>query len=257
MRDEAQQFRDSLLGRLVEIDAPNVRQTLEDLAEAPEMASNREYILHLGRQRLERDLDLPAWRPAEISTFATDLEVDPRSDGDLFQIACGRFQDIRREIEFTENSLRDEVQADWDESALRRWLQRKLRERSRNRYTIPQEAEIDLEQRPDLRFENPNVTGAVSVEIKWSDNWSAEVLLERLENQLVGQYMRAHEARYGIYVLGYIGRKRYWDSPSSGQRLGFPQIVELVTQRAAQIWQQNPGVSGILVLGLDFTVPEQ
>src|SRR5205823_12195825 len=93
------------------------------------------------------------------------------------------------------------------EAELRKWLQRKLRERARGKYTVPQEAEIDLQQRPDLRLENPR-TPAVSIEVKWAHNWSVSELIAGLTTQLADQYLRAHNAKYGIYVLGMIGKDR-------------------------------------------------
>jgi hypothetical protein len=44
---------------------------------------------------------------------------------------------------------------------------------------------------------------------KWADRWSAAELLERLENQLVGDYLRAHDSRFGIFFIGYHGERAY------------------------------------------------
>src|SRR5207253_10446161 len=68
--------------------------------------------------------------------------------------------------------FRSELRQGDSESQLRRWLTRKLNERARQRFTVPQEAVIDREERPDLRIENPK-TAAVSVEVKWADERSA------------------------------------------------------------------------------------
>ena len=53
---------------------------------------------------------------------------------------------IKHDVEKSDNSLRDEVHRDDKEAGLRRWLKRKLDERSRHRYTTPQEAEIDQQE---------------------------------------------------------------------------------------------------------------
>src|SRR5256885_10748331 len=74
---------------------------------------------------------------------------------------------------------------------LRRWLTRKLKERANKRYTIPQEEEIDQEQRPDLRAENPN-TDPVSIELKWADKWT----LPRSEERRVGKECRSRWSPY-------------------------------------------------------------
>lgn len=254
-QDHAQEFRNGLLRRFAEIDHPEVLITLKELRDTPQLSRHSDWITHLIERHVMQKVDLLPWQENEIRTFAVEFETNPRNDTDLFRIACWRIQDIKKEVEIAENSLRDEVQQDWDETDLRRWFQRKLNERSRNRYTIPQEAEIDGQQRADLRFENPSIRSAVPVEIKWADNWTARELLERLENQLVGQYMRAYNIRYGIYLLGYIGRKQQWDHPTEERRIGLSELIRLIEERAREIEQCRHAVSEIFVIALDFTAP--
>jgi hypothetical protein len=96
----------------------------------------------------------------------------------------------------------------------------------------------------------------VSIEIKWADSWTLPQLLERLENQLVGQYLRAHNSRYGIYFLGFIGKKQSWEEPTTGKLLTFGEVVELVSQRAITLMQSNPKIAGLEVVSIDFRQPE-
>jgi hypothetical protein len=152
-----------------------------------------------------------------------------------------------------ENSLRDELRQGDSESQLRRWLARKLNERARHRYTVPQEAVIDLEERPDLRLENPK-TAAVSVEVKWADERSANDLLERLENQLLGQYLRAHAARCAVYLVG-LAKEREWNSPDGDRLIQFDELIELLTRRANQLVEQREDVEEVAVFGIDFRQP--
>ena len=120
---------------------------------------------------------------------------------------------------------------------------------------IPQEGEIDKQERPDLRVENPK-TDPVSIEIKWADSWTLPELLERLENQLVGQYLRAHNSKYGIYFLGFIGKKQHWEEPETGKKITFKEVVEIVKQRAISLMQTNPKIGGLEVVSIDFCEPE-
>jgi len=115
--------------------------------------------------------------------------------------------------------------------------------------------EIDQAQRPDLHFERPGIP-PVPVEIKWADKqWTANDLLEGLENQLVGQYLRARNVRYGIYVVGYHGRKKHWDHPTEGHRIGFDELVKLLEGKAVELEKSNRDVAGIRVISINFTVP--
>jgi hypothetical protein len=255
-RDDAQHFRDGLLQRLAAKDHPDVPTILEEIADLPEITPHRDWVLHLIDEHIRQKVDLAPWQAGDIPAFASEYETEPRSGPDLFRIACWRLLDIKYYVERSENSPREEIRSDWNESALRRWLQRKLEERSRNSYTIPQEVEIDRAQRPDLYFECPGVS-PVPVEIKWADNqWTAKDLLERLENQLVGQYMRAKNVCHGIYLVGYRGNKHHWEHPTERRRIGFDELVKLLENKAIEIEKSLCGVFGIRVISIDFTVPE-
>jgi hypothetical protein len=252
-RDDAARFRDGLLTRLANTEALAAIAALRRLSVLPELASSRDWILHLIDERTVSEADHHPWNPADVRVFAQEYETDPRTDAELYQVICNRLMDIKNDVERSDNSLREEVQSQADEYVLRRWLARKLKERANKRYTIPQEEEIDQEQRLDLRAENPN-TDPVSVELKWADNWTLPMLLERLENQLVGQYLRAHNSRYGIYVLGTDGRKGHWEDPN-GKHIRFEDVMQIIVRRARELVDTRGDVTGLCVVGIDFRVP--
>ncbi len=251
-RDNASRFRNGLLSRLAQSDDPGATALLRGLLSCPELAAHRDWILHLLDERTVSDADYVAWEPAAIREFARVYETEPRTDAELFQIVLNRLTDIKDDVERSDNSLREEVPEDADEYVLRRWLARKLNERSRHRYTIPQEEEIDQERRPDLRAENPR-TSPVSIEIKWANRCTFPQLLERLENQLVGQYLQAEQSRYGVYVLGMINRKQHWESPEGN--LTFNQVIERIMRRAEELKRTRPAIGGLRIVAIDFRSP--
>jgi len=253
-RDNAQQFRDGLFEILAQSEEPAADSMFEKLLDEPGLQDVQDWIAHLREKRIRRQADLPAWNPADIRSFAQHYEIDPKTDHDLFTIAVRRLVELKHDVEASENSLRDELRSGDQEFLLRRWLARKLMERSRNRYTVPQESEIDLRQRPDLRIETP-ATNPVSVEVKWADSWTLEELLERLENQLVGQYLRAHNVGYGIYVVGNIGKKQWWNKQEDSQHLSFQEVVGLLEKRAELIVKRQANVNNLKVVGIDFQEP--
>jgi len=206
-RDEAQEFRGDLIPRLAREKSSEAQTALRELLDEPLLAHTHHWIHHLLEQQAETAAESRPWTPADVRDFAISYEIDPKTDRDLFKIACKRFKELKNDVERSENSLRDELRQGDSESQLRRWLTRKLNERARQRFTVPQEAVIDREERPDLRIENPK-TAAVSVEVKWADERSANDLLERLENQLLGQYLRAHTACYAVYLVRFGKGKR-------------------------------------------------
>lgn len=256
-RDDAQDFRGSLLDLLVQSEDPQADRVLRELLDEPVLNHLKDWICHKLEERAERFSDLQPWEPKDIRLFTLEYEIDPRTDHDLFKIACRRIMDIKYAVEKSDNSLRNELRREDDESKLRSWIARKLNEQSRKRYTVLQEEEIDQRQRPDLRIENPR-TNPISIEIKWADaQWSFSDLLERLENQLIGQYLRAHNSNYGIYLLGNIGNKSYWLHPETNEHLSFQQILTILEERAKNIVSKRDDVNDIYVVGIDFTVPKK
>jgi len=251
--DESRRFRDSLLEHLSQSDSIDADDVLQALLHEPVLTLHRDYILHLLDQRAEREADGLPWNPEDIRTFTKDYETDPRTDRDLYTISCRRLQQLKHDVEKADNSIRSEMHKDYDERKLRIWLARKLQERSRDRYTVPQEEEIDQRERPDLRIEKPGMP-PVSIEIKWADKkWTLPQLLERLENQLVGQYLRDDHSRFGIYLLGYIGRKNTWDGLDHTSHLSFDQVVAIVTDRARTIVADRRDIEDIAVISIDFS----
>ena len=253
-RDDAQRFRDSLLDRLEGTLGGNASRVLRRLCEHPELLELRDWLLHKLDECLKREADSFAWEERDVREFSETHEAEPRTDHALFAMARRRMLDIKRSVETSDNPLRDELRIGDRESSFRRWLARKLNGSSRGRYTVPEEAVVDLDQRPDIRFENPG-TAPISVEVKWADSWTLSELLERLENQLVGQYLRAHNYRYGIYVLGMIGKKQHWDHHQEARRCNFDEVVSIVKARAAELKENRIGVEGLEVVGLDFRAP--
>lgn len=251
-RDDAARFRDGLITYLGETDEREATSVLRELSFDDALSSRRDWILHLIDARLIQDADIETWQAADVRAFASDYETDPKSDADLFKIVCNRLSDIKHAVERSDNSLREEVEPKADEYVLRRFIARKLTERSNLRYTVPQESEIDRKQRPDIRIENPR-TDPVSIEVKWADNWTLAELLERLETQLVGQYLRSHHSRYGIYFLGFQRSKTHW--LEDGTKYSFSDIVRLVTERASELVAARGEVEQLRVVAIDFTRP--
>ena len=253
-RDHAQRFRGFLLDRLARDEAAEATDVMRELADEPALAEVRDWVLNLIAQRLERRADLTAWTPNDLREFAANYETDPKNEGELFIIAKRRIEGLKNDVEQSDNSQRDELHRDQQEIHFRRWLARNLARESRGRYNVPQEPEIDFKQRPDIRFLKP-LMGPVSLEAKLAENWTVAELLKGLETQLVGQYLRAHDSHYGLYVLGIIGEKQHWEQPETGARLSFEQVIELLQRRAAELVQQDPHIGDVTVIGIDFRQP--
>jgi hypothetical protein len=220
----------------------------------PDLSEIHDWLSHKLNERLKSDADGVAWNEQDVRQFAAEYEVEPKTDAELYRIVCKRLADIKHSVETSENSRRDELSSDAPEKKLRRWIALKLQDRSRDKYVVPEEAVVDLDQRPDIRVANP-VAGVVSIEVKWAHSWTLPVLLERLENQLVGQYLRAKDARFGIYAIGMIQNHR-WENPETSKLIQFEEVVEIL-QRRARVLEEGQDVLGVTVIGIDFRDPRQ
>jgi len=228
----ASELEDRLFSLLKEDCTEAATNSLGTLANDSSFKASRGYIVELWNQQISRSLDVRAWRPRDIREFEQTHETDPRNDLDLFRIGVSRLRDIKLDVENSDTGLRMHIRAGDDERQFRIWLAHELTRRSNRRYVVPQEAVIDQEQRPDLRLENPEA-GAISMEIKVADDRSLTDLLNGLEKQLVGQYLRAHHSRCGIYVVALLS-DRCWRS-MSGEPITFQQLADHLSARAAQM----------------------
>jgi hypothetical protein len=253
-RDYAQRFRDTMLGRFSADADVHVELVIEELLKLPVMARWRDYMRHLLDKHREQVGAASRWTAADVRTFAREHEREARFDIDLFRIGVRRLKDLKNWVECGEDSPRDEVDPAKNELGFRRWLQRRLNDRSRGRYLIPQEWEIDGGERPDLRLSVPGIA-PVSLELKIAEKWTLQQLLDGLEIQLVGRYMRDVRARYGIYVLGLFAAKRTWRAADGITRLAIGEVVQRLREQANEIIKTRGDVLGLEVVHIDFSPP--
>ncbi len=252
MRDYAQRFRDSLFSRIADSESPETLTVLISLRDEPVLRRYMDYIVELIAKRRRSDCALPPWREEDVAEFATEFETDPKSGEELFVIIQRRLTDVKYEVEASDNSRREDLRPGDDEHVMRRWLARQLRDSARERYCIPQEVEIDQEERPDLYAERTGIP-PVPIEVKWAERWSYNQLVERLQNQLVGQYLRARDNQFGIYLLGYIDeeRRQSWRK-DSGDSLVFEDLITDLQETADRLVEGNATIRGLKVIGIDF-----
>jgi hypothetical protein len=98
-----------LLSRLAQSEDPSATALLQGLLHCPELAAQRDWLLHLIDQWIVTDADYLPWETSAIREFARDYETDPRTDGELFRIILHRLGDIKDDVERSDNSLREEV----------------------------------------------------------------------------------------------------------------------------------------------------
>lgn len=248
-RDKAQDAREHILQLLCEIPERETYDALIRLSGAPPLGSSKDHLLNLAERRAEADTDFRAWSPEQVAEFGRAVERSPETQKELFEIAVSRLDDIKRHLEEGDESEASLWRKVDDEIELRRVIANRLRLISCNRYTTGSEEELADKSRTDIRLHNPKVDARIPIEIKIAGKWSANKLRERMENQLVGQYLC--EARYGIFLLvnrGAEGDKKYW---RHGKKLHFSTLVQWLKGESRTLLNEH--VQGVEVIGIDLT----
>ena len=255
-RDDAARFRPQLIEALVTSDMEGAEEILHQLVAAPGLARQRDWLIASIDRRRARVADNLRLEPGDVFELRALRERPPRSRAELFHIASGRIRGFKDLVELAENSIRREAGvSDWKEKDYQFWIKKYLDAASRDRYVLSADAEIDPGKFPDLRFEKPGIDGAISVEIKVADAWSHRELTQALRDQLVGQYLRAPNANYGIYLLFHNGKQKHW-IPDGRSPRDWEGLLSDLQVLADQIRDQRIDIERLVVVGIDVRKPD-
>lgn len=131
----------------------------------------------------------------------------------------------------------------------------RLRKSSRSRYTVGSEEELADASRTDIRLNAPQIIAPVPIELKIADKWTLAQLRERMENQLIRQYMRV--SQYGIFLVVHNGGergKKHWKDNNTKRMLPFAKLVDTLKQHATFLIKRHPNVAALEIVGIDFMI---
>ena len=248
-RDKAQSARDHLLNLLWGIPGKATYYDLIRLSDSRPLQHLKDHLRNLADSRAEADAGFSPWHPTQVAEFGRRAERSPETQKELFEIASSRLDDIKFDLEEGDDSEASLWRKADDELELRRVIADRLKHCSLNKYTIGSEEELADRSRTDIRLHNPKVEARIPIEIKIAGKWSANELRERMENQLVGQYLR--EAQYGIFLLvnrDGEGDRGYWQP---NKRLDFPALTQWLKDESKALLNEH--VQDIEVIGIDLT----
>ena len=252
LRDNAQSARYALFNLLNDIHGKESFSALMEIAKVHPVEENRSWIMLQAKTRAEQDGDIEPWLLSHVWDFHGELERTPSNHRELAELAVLRLLDLKDDLEHGDSSVANILKTITQETEIRNYLGRELREKSYRRYSIPQEEELADAKRPDLRFHGVGFDAPVPVELKLADNWSGPTLLERLENQLCGDYLRDNRSSRGIFMLVYRGYKTYWEIPGKGP-VDFTGLIAALEEHWLQISPKFSNVEEMTVIGIDLT----
>lgn len=252
LRDDAQDARDALLSALCEIPGAKAFSAIRTVVAA---FPDRPWLSRLLRDRAEADADLPVWTPEDVCDFDQSLIQTPRNHAQLARMVEQRILDLKDELENGDTSLASILVALKEETKLRQFIHRELREKSGNRYNAVQEEELAGGRgglKPDIRVHGNNFDAPVPVELKFADSWTGPTLIERLENQLCKNYLSDHRSTRGLFVVVTRGNQLHWDLTQGG-RVDFDGLVSALQDLWRKLSPDHPGIEDVSVIGIDLT----
>ncbi|UUQ64407.1 ATP-binding protein [Pseudomonas fuscovaginae UPB0736] len=255
LRDDAQDARGHLFNLLKEIPGKETYLALAEISRAHPDEDERPWFTLHAKTKAELDADNLAWTPEQVRDFQAKLERTPTNNRDLFDLACMRLTDLKDDLENGDSSIADTLKRVDQETEMRKVIGNWCRERSADRYHVPQEEELADAKRPDLRFLGNGFDSPIPTELKLAENWSGPQLYERLEVQLCGDYLRDRRSSRGVFLLVYGGRKnkKSWQLPGRTKPVDFSGLVDALQNHWRTLAHQFPNVDDIRVIGIDLT----
>jgi len=253
LRDDAQDARNHLFSLLKEIPGKPTYLALNEISNShPDELSRSWFKLH-AKERAEADASSDPWSLIQVRDFYERQERTPNSHRELFDLAIMRLKDLKADLERGDSSEASILKTIKEEVEVRKYIGNRFRQTSQGRYSIPQEEELADAKKPDFRFHGVGFDGPVPIELKLADNWTGPQLIERLENQLCGDYLRDERSRLGVFLLIYRGEKTSWQVGEPKETLDFDQFVQYMSEYWSEISKSYPKIDDVLVIGIDLT----
>jgi hypothetical protein len=253
-RDNAQDLRDRLVGRLASNPAPEARTILLEMLKDPLLVTVKSLIERmLQRQHaVAVEASVTRWTEEDVLRIERRDEKLPRSVEELFELVKAHLDHVHDLLANDDFSYRDlfkprgKDKEKTKEREIQLWVASCLRQRARGLYSVVRENVVDDDKEVDISAFAAGV-GHVPVEIKPLGPYSATALKDIMEKQLLGQYMQPPDRRCGVLLL--VRRDdRKWDI--GGKRSELKELVEHLRSHAQFLGAQHGKVIEVAVIDL-------
>jgi hypothetical protein len=250
-RDRAERTRSHLLGVIANTPGRPSYDALMNLSKSVSYGFSKDRMDYLAKERAALDAEFEPLSGAAVAEFAVSAERQPRTEAELYELVLARLDELKIDIEDGDESEAALLQKLTKETEVRTVIANRFRKSSRSLYTVGSEEEFADATRSDIRLNAPQVSAPVPIELKIADKWTLAELSERLENQLIGQYMRVSQC--GVFLVVHNGTKKYWEHPLTKERLNFAKLIETLNRNAVELTGKYPHLTALEVFGIDFT----
>lgn len=244
--------RDALVNFLIRTPGRATYDALRALPKVPFCRITLPRSLALAFQRAELDSEFQPWRPEDIRQFESHFAIAPRSSSDLCRYACTIFANLQHAL-LHEDFAQGKVLAGLvNEMAVQNWVADRLKTVGGRRYSVERESHVVDEKEPDVRLRVSDSRAATPIEIKVVESWTVPQLEGALKMQLVGQYLRDTNHRWGILLLVHQkSRARGWRH--NGKALPLAALLERLQAQAQRIAGRTPSSAQPFVVLLDVS----
>lgn len=256
-RDDAEDVRAMLFRTLVETPGHATFQAIHRLIDAAEIPIPKIRLRRLAEKRASEDSEDSQWLPPDVCMFEATYVTAPRSAKDLQRVVCDRLEDIEHDLIHGDFSQGRTVARLPDEVDVQNWFASALRAQQRHSYSVEREVHVVGEKEPDVRFRAKASDANVPMEIKVAESWSLDELETALKTQLVGQYLRDRQNRYGVLLLVHQrARSRGWKM-NDGAYASYAQLVDWLRSLAMEIATETPISAQVEIVSIDLSSIER
>lgn len=252
-RHNAQEFRMGVVAALSRNTSSAGRAALHGLLAEPAFAAFGDWVHRQLREQAALAAVPKAWSAGEFAEFSSAWQKRPASVGELHELVIRQITAIIHDLTTSEFDMRGFFTAP-GETDVRAFLGQALKDRSRDWFGVTQETVTAGENRTDLRVEGRSDRDEIVViELKLAGKWKGDVLMQKLEEQLLGQYLISRKVRHGIYLLIDLGKATPWTL--EGRSISFDELAQALSERAKILQEANDHVDRIDVLALQVLQP--
>lgn len=250
-RDYAEDARGAILNALLSHPSELAYQAVRRFSTRSEIASSQQRFSVFSKRMVERATSWPEWKAKDVVRFERDLYLPIKSAAQFFELVSSVVQSIQGDFQQQDATSKRVIHRAADEGEVQEWLAEQLHLRAKSRFHRIRESEVADANKPDLVLASTETDAQIAIEVKHSDKgWSARDLQRSITNQLIGKYLRPENRRQGLLVITRH-KKNYWLSPTTGRRINFSSLIDLLQVFAEQAANSHTFTVSVRVVGID------